>query len=34
LFWSCLLWYCQNWSFCSVFPWLFMAFCVSKWTSM
>jgi hypothetical protein len=29
--WSQVLWYLKYCSFCSV-PWLFMVFCVSKWT--
>jgi hypothetical protein len=30
--WSQVLWYLQHLSFCSVLPWLFVVFCVSKWT--
>jgi hypothetical protein len=30
--WSQVLWYLQHCCFCSVLPWLFTVFCVSKWT--
>jgi hypothetical protein len=30
--WSRILWYLQHCSFCSILPWLFEVFCVSKWT--
>jgi hypothetical protein len=30
--WSLVLWYLQHCCFYSVFPWLFMVFCTSKWT--
>jgi hypothetical protein len=30
--WNQVLWHLQHCSFCSILPWLFMVFCVSKWT--
>jgi hypothetical protein len=30
--WSWVLWYLQHCSFCLIWSWLFVVFCVSKWT--